>query len=364
MARIELDHVTKRFGDVVAVRDVNVTIEDNEFFCFFGPPSSGKTTLLRLILGLETPSEGDIRIDGKAVNHLAPAERNLSMVFQKLALFPHMTARKNLEFPLAERHVPAAQIGGRLGAIAEKLHISHILDKRPAYLSGGERQRVAIGRALMRDAAAYLMDDPIAALDARLREETRVELKRLQRDIGHTLIYVTHDQEEAMSVADRMAILEHGEIRQIGAPETIYESPNCSYVAALIGAPSMNFVPGSIAAGRFRSDEVAWMIDTPARIVASADKIEIGFRPEDATLTRDLSVGGLIGAVVSVEPLGAFTVVVTACGPYTIKALLKGQPVFAIGEPVGVAVPPERCLFFHRANGHLIGAGERLVETA
>jgi multiple sugar transport system ATP-binding protein len=363
MARIELDHVTKCYGDVVAVRDVTVAIEDNEFFCFFGPPSSGKTTLLRLILGLETPSAGEIRIDGKAVNHLAPAQRNLSMVFQNLALFPHMTARENLSFPLVERQVPAAKIASRLGGIVEKLHIAAILDKRPAHLSGGERQRVAIGRALMRDAAAYLMDDPISALDARLREETRVELKRLQREIGHTLIYVTHDQEEAMSVADRMAILERGAIRQIDTPQAIYDSPNCRYVAALIGAPSMNFIPGAIGEAGFRADESAWRQPVSSGIGASAERIEIGFRPEDATLHRNASGEGLTGAVVSVEPLGAFTVVVVACGPHTVKALLKGQPIFSIGESVMIAVPPERCAFFHRADGRWIDAATSAIET-
>ena len=363
MARIELDHVSKRYGDVVGVRDVTVTIEDNEFFCFFGPPSSGKTTLLRLILGLETPDRGVVRIDGMVVNHLAPAERNLSMVFQNLALFPHMTARENLRFPLAERRVPAAQIVSRLDAIAEKLHISHILHKRPGYLSGGERQRVAIGRALMRDAACYLMDDPISALDARLREETRVELKRLQREIGHTLIYVTHDQEEAMSVADRMAILEAGSIRQIDTPQTIYDAPNCRYVAALIGAPSMNFIPGAIVADRFQADGLAWTLPVSSATGPVSAQIEIAFRPEDATLARGGAGEGLNGAVLSVEPLGAFTVVVVACGSYTVKAMLTGQPKFSIGEPVAIAVAPQRRLFFDRTDGRRVGAEARIAEA-
>ena len=208
MAEIAFRNVTKRFGETVALSDASFTIEDNEFFCFFGPPLSGKSTILRLILGLETPDEGEILIGGRVVNAISPAARNVAMVFQNLALFPHMSARDNVRFPLVERKVPEAEIERRLADVSDKLHIGHILHKPPAQLSGGERQRVAIARALVRDPAAYLMDDPISALDARLREETRVELKRIQRDLGRTLVYVTHDQEEAMSVGDRIAILE------------------------------------------------------------------------------------------------------------------------------------------------------------
>ena len=276
MAHIEFDHVTKQYGDVVAVRDITVTVEDHEFFCFFGPPSSGKTTLLRLLLGLEKPTGGEIRIDGKVVNALSPAERNLAMVFQNLALFPHMSARDNLRFPLVERGVAAGVIEERLGAIADKLHIARLLDKRPAQLSGGERQRVAIGRALMREATAYLMDDPISALDARLREEMRVELKRLQREIGHTFIYVTHDQEEAMSVADRMAILERGIVRRLDAPQVIYDRPNSRYVASIVGSPTMNFVSGHLdgESGEFCGADGALKVALPGHCSGRTEAVE------------------------------------------------------------------------------------------
>ncbi len=245
MAEIAFRNVTKRFGDTLAVRDVSFTVADNEFFCLFGPPLSGKTTILRLILGLETPDDGEILIDGAPVNRVGPAARNIAMVFQNLALFPHMTAEGNMRFPLVERRLPEAQIKARVADAAARLHIGHILLKHPAQLSGGERQRVAIARALVRDPAAYLMDDPISALDARLREEARVELKRMQREAGRTLVYVTHDQEEAMSVADRMAILELGALRQTGTPTALYDRPASAYVARLLGAPVMNLMaPG------------------------------------------------------------------------------------------------------------------------
>jgi multiple sugar transport system ATP-binding protein len=364
MAHIEIDHVTKRYGDVIAVRDVTITVEDNEFFCVFGPPSSGKTTLLRLLLGLEKPTEGEIRIDGQVVNGWAPAARNLAMVFQNLALFPHMSARKNLRFPLVEHGVAAKLIEERLAAVAEKLHIAHLLDKHPAQLSGGERQRVAIGRALMRDAAAYLMDDPISALDARLREEMRVELKRLQRELGHTFVYVTHDQEEAMSVADRMAIFEHGMVRQVDAPEVIYDRPISRYVASIIGSPPMNFVPGEIdgETGEFRSDDGDLRLPLPGRRDGPTVSVELGFRPEDAELAGGSD--GMAGRVIGVEPLGAFSIVVVSSGSRLLKAMLKGQQTPPVGEMVSITVSPSRVAFFHRADGRRLELGDAVPKAA
>ncbi|WP_131113452.1 ABC transporter ATP-binding protein [Lichenihabitans psoromatis] len=338
MAEIAFHNVTKSFGEIVAVDNVSFTVETNEFFCFFGPPSSGKSTILRLMLGLETPDAGDILIDGKPVTMIGPAARNVAMVFQNLALFPHMTARDNIRFPLVERKVPEAQIAARLATVVEKLHIGHILHKPPAQLSGGERQRVAIARALVRDPVAYLMDDPLSALDARLREETRVELKRLQRDLGHTLIYVTHDQEEAMSVADRMAILDHGRVSQIGAPQDIYERPVNRYVASLVGAPTMNILHrdrrtdgSSQAAGGAILLPVATLPD---------DASEIGIRPEDLRVAAPDAPTGASARVFEVEPLGGFTVVTIEAAGTLLKALMRGQPRVRVNDAVGITVDP------------------------
>jgi multiple sugar transport system ATP-binding protein len=355
MAHIEFDHVTKRYGDVVAVRDITVTVEDREFFCFFGPPSSGKSTLLRLLLGIEKPTEGEIRIDGKVVNAQSPAERNLAMVFQNLALFPHMSARDNLRFPLVERGVATNIIDERLGGIADKLHIGHLLGKRPAQLSGGERQRVAIGRALMREATAYLMDDPISALDARLREEMRVELKRLQREIGHTFIYVTHDQEEAMSVADRMAILEHGVIRQIDPPQLIYDRPHSRYVASIVGAPTMNFVAGEFdgSRGEFRSADGALKVALSGYCGEATEAVDLAFRPEDTVLG---GADGMPARVVSVEPLGAFSIVIVDSGSQALKAMIKGQATPSTGDVVTVGVTPSRVAMFRHSDGRRLEA--------
>ncbi|NEY91811.1 ABC transporter ATP-binding protein [Tabrizicola oligotrophica] len=329
MAEITFDNVSKRFGATVAVNAASFTVRDNEFFCFFGPPLSGKTTLLRLILGLEVPDEGRILIDGKDVTRTGPAARNIAMVFQNLALFPHMTARDNVRFPLVERGVPAAQITARLEEVAAKLHIGHILHKHPGQLSGGERQRVAIARALVRDPAAYLMDDPISALDARLREEARVELKRMQREAGRTLIYVTHDQEEAMSVADRMAILEQGVIRQIGTPAELYDRPATSYVAQLLGAPVMNLIPPGLFATR------------PGAAL-------VGVRPEDLRVTPDPAGRA---EVTGVEPLGGYTVLTLRAGESQLRVLLRGQPAFAPGQRLHLDAAEERLHHF-AADGH------------
>jgi multiple sugar transport system ATP-binding protein len=324
MAEIAFRNVSKRYGATVALSDASFTVNDNEFFCFFGPPLSGKSTILRLILGLEQPDSGEVLIDGRPVNAVSPADRNVAMVFQNLALFPHMTARENVRFPLVERKVPETEIARRLDEVCDKLHIRHILHKPPAQLSGGERQRVAIARALVRDPVAYLMDDPISALDARLREETRVELKRIQRELGKTLTHVTHDQEEAMSVADRMAILEAGVIRQVGTPGDIYDYPASVYVARLLGSPMMNILPAATEGGEIRVADGAIAVHGGS---VPPDAVDIGLRPEDLKVAAwSAGHAGRPAKVYEVEPLGGYTVVTLDAGPSRVRALMRGQP--------------------------------------
>ena len=343
MAEIAFHNVTKRYGATLAVDDASFTVADNEFFCFFGPPLSGKSTILRLILGLEQPDSGEILIDGKVINAVSPSARNIAMVFQNLALFPHMTAAENIRFPLVERHVAPASIAARLADAADKLHIAHILHKMPGQLSGGERQRVAIARALVRDPAAYLMDDPISALDARLREETRVELKRIQREAGRTLIYVTHDQEEAMSVADRMAILEHGAIRQTGRPGEIYDNPVSTYVARFLGSPVMNILAARRTGARYELASGAVRLDAADGPVGV---VEIGLRPEDLRVTPWQGGAGVPATVAEVEPLGGHTVVTLLSGDQPLRAVLRGQPDLQVGALVQLACNPARAVFF------------------
>ena len=334
MASIEFRNVSKRYGDKIALEDVSFHIEDNEFFCFFGPPLSGKSTILRLILGLERPDSGDIVIGGKRANQVGPAERNIAMVFQNLALFPHMTARDNVAFPLVERGVAKEAIDKRIADVAEKLHMAHILHKLPAHLSGGERQRVAIARALVRDPVAFLMDDPISALDARLREETRIELKRIQREMGHTLIYVTHDQEEAMSIADRMAILRDGTIQQVGTPIAIYDDPANTYVASILGAPEINL----FTLDSSRTKTVDGALKVAKRSVPEGTEL-IGLRPEDVRLANwTAKRSGEPCRVKEIEPLGGFTIVTldTPGGEKPVRILQRGKPTVSLGAEVGV----------------------------
>jgi multiple sugar transport system ATP-binding protein len=344
MAEIAFRNVTKRYGETLAVNDASFVVSDNEFFCFFGPPLSGKSTILRLILGLETPDAGEVLIDGRPANTIAPAQRNVAMVFQNLALFPHMTAEQNVRFPLVERRTPEPTIASRVADVATKLHIGHILHKAPAQLSGGERQRVAIARALVRDPVAYLMDDPISALDARLREETRVELKRIQRELGKTLIYVTHDQEEAMSVADRMAILEAGSIRQIGSPAELYDYPASVYVARLLGAPAINVLTSERAGNDFEAAGGA--IRIPAGRTPTWP-FDIAIRPENlkvAPWTEGLP--GRSATVFEVEPLGGYTVVTIEAGASRLRALIRGQPDIRPDMRVALSADPAKLHFF------------------
>lgn len=340
MASISFQNVTKRFGDIVAVDDVSFEIHDNAFFCLFGPPLSGKSTILKLILGLEQPDEGEILIDGRPVTHVDPAKRNVAMVFQNLALFPHMTALENVCFPLVERKLTKAEIDAKVRDVSEKLHIGHILHKVPGQLSGGERQRVAIARALVRDPVAYLMDDPISALDARLREQTRVELRRIQQELGKTLVYVTHDQEEAMSVADTMAVLREGRICQIGAPEDLYRNPNSTYVASMLGSPAMNVVPINLAR--------AFGTGT-----APTGSQNIGVRPENLRV-----VEGDDATITEVEPLGGTTTLHIESDGVSLTSMLRGQPRFEVGARIGLEVDPDRAHYFDGAGNALEVAGQ------
>jgi multiple sugar transport system ATP-binding protein len=361
VAKLEVAGVSKCYGEVEALRDVDLVVEDNEFFCIFGPPGCGKTTLLRTILGLEQPDQGTIRIAGRDVGGQAPENRNLAMVFQNLALFPHMTAGENLAFPLVERRMARQEIDRRVQAVADKLHIGPLLGKIPAHLSGGERQRVAIGRALVRDADALLMDEPISALDARLREEMRVELKRLQRELHRTLLYVTHDQEEAMSVGDRLCILRHGRVAQVGPPDEVYRKPRDRYVAELVGSPPINLIDAEVqGAGRVAAAGLELELGFPGLESGPGTPALIGIRPEHIAVGR-AGDGHLAASVYEVEPLGAFTVVDLAAGPSILRAMIPGQPRFELGAAVGLRFNLDWCHLFDRPTGLRLATGAALT---
>ena len=243
MAGVEFDNISKRFENgTQAVKAFNLSIDDGELVVLVGPSGCGKTTVLRMLAGLEAVSEGEIRINGKPVNQATPQQRNVAMVFQNYALYPHMTVRANLEFPLRMSHAAKDQINARISEIADILQLAELMDRKPGQLSGGQRQRVAMGRALVRDPSVFLLDEPLSNLDARLRAHIRAEIARIQRRFGKTTVYVTHDQVEAMTLGDRVVVLDHGESQQIGTPQTLYDRPQNIFVARFIGSPGMNIL--------------------------------------------------------------------------------------------------------------------------
>jgi multiple sugar transport system ATP-binding protein len=359
LAKLELMSVSKRFRRLTAINDVSLVIEDNELFCLFGPPGCGKSTILRLFLGLEAPDDGRILIGGRDVTELPPADRDLAMVFQNLALFPHMSARENLAFPLVARRADPKYISARVAQVAATLHITHLLDKAPAHLSGGERQRVAIGRALVREPKAYLMDEPISALDARLREEMRVELNRLQRQFNHTFVHVTHDQEEAMAVADRLCVMKDGQIEQIGTPQELYNTPHNRYVARQLGSPPINFISGNfdVASGLFEASAIP-LAAVAVKANAGHGAAWLGVRPEDLSIAAKAEAAGSVPAeIYEVEPLGAITIVDVKVGEQILKSQLPGQPTFSEGAPVYLCFDLAKCHLFDSGSGRRLATG-------
>ena len=309
MARIDLLNLTKSFGAVRAVKDLTFSIEDGEFVVFVGPSGCGKTTTLRMIAGFEDPTSGEIRIDGRVVNDLEPRDRGLGMVFQSHALFPHKTVAQNIEFGLRMKKVPTEERRKRVRDVAEMVRISHLLDKMPAQCSGGESQRVALARTLVTNPSTFLLDEPLSSLDAKLRRELRAECDRLHQVLKRTFIYVTHDQEEAMTLADRIIVMRSGEVEQVGSPMEIYSNPVSYFVADFFGSPSMNLLPGAVAPEgsgmRFRTGP--FDLQLPGRFNSVVPgPMTLGIRPEHV---RIASNGGAETTlpVRLVEPLGKDT---------------------------------------------------------
>jgi ABC-type sugar transport system ATPase subunit len=309
VARIELSNLKKSYGTVQAVKNLNFTIEDGEFVVFVGPSGCGKTTTLRMIAGFEDPSGGEIRIDGRVVNDLEPRDRGLGMVFQSHALFPHKSVAQNIEFGLRMKKVPLEERVKRVREVADMVRIGHLLEKMPGQCSGGESQRVALARTLVTNPSTFLLDEPLSSLDAKLRRELRAECDRLHQTLKRTFIYVTHDQEEAMTLADRIVVMRGGEVVQIGSPMDIYSNPVNHFVADFFGSPSMNLIPGEVVQGeagvRFRSP--IFDIALPDRFkTAKPGASTLGIRPEHvgAALGGD---GRLALPVRLVEPLGKDT---------------------------------------------------------
>ena len=352
MATISLRSLTKRWGDVIAVDDQSLEIEDTEFLVLLGPSGCGKTTTMRMIAGLEQPSAGEIWIGDRLVNDALPKDRDVAMVFQNYGLYPHMTVFGNIAYPLKVRRTPGPEVRKRVGAAAEKVQLGDLLDRKPRELSGGQRQRVALARAIVRRPQVFLMDEPLSNLDAKLRVTMRAELKHLSHELQITTVYVTHDQIEAMTLADRVAIMDRGRIQQLGRPEEIYNDPKNLFVAGFIGSPAMNLVEGEIAENRFRVDGTA---------IAPVDALSrgglvLGVRPEDLTLTA-AGEGDFDAPVYASELTGESVLVTVEVGGNRIAAKADRQLRHAIGELVGIGVDASRIYLFDAASGERLRTG-------
>ena len=358
MGNVEFQQVSKRFGGVVAVDSLDLNINEGEFMVLVGPSGSGKTTALRILAGLEALSDGHVLIDGTVVDRVPPKSRDVAMVFQDYGLYPQMTVFKNLAFGLRMRHVPSREIERRVNAAAEALGLEQLLHRRPRELSGGQRQRVALGRALVREPRVFLMDEPLSNLDAKLRVQTRGEIKRLQVETATTTVYVTHDQVEAMTMGDRIAVMNDSRLEQVGDPGTLYERPANRFVASFIGSPAMEFVDFSSQ----RSNGHVELSRGPLRLHAAASgslpaNVVAGVRPEHACVwdaERDL-LGPLSGVIEFVEAMGRETFIGVRCEETRFTVRSEGRYVAAIGDRIEFGVRPGCVYLFDAQTGEAIG---------
>lgn len=361
MARVTLENLTKQFGKTTAVKDLNLKIKDKEFVVLLGPSGCGKTTTLRLIAGLEVPDRGHIYLDGKEITYLHPKDREMSMVFQSYALYPHMTAFRNISFPLKFKKCSKEEIRKRVKAVAELLEIGHLLDKKPGKLSGGERQRVALGRAIVKEPEVFLMDEPLSNVDAKLRTHLRGELKKLQEKLGVTTIYVTHDQVEAMAMANRVAVLNIGELQQIDQPRKLYHNPLTTFIGGFIGTPPMNFIDCNVTekngkifldAGTFAINISDWTDDLITK--ATSSELLIGIRPEKVLLKKEKGRVDFTANVHSFEPLGTETIVNFDLRGRLFRARTSDEFSVSIGEKIGLTLDKKKIYLFDAKTGERI----------
>jgi multiple sugar transport system ATP-binding protein len=358
VARVVLQGVTKKFGAVTAVNNVTLDVPDKQFTVLVGPSGCGKTTALRLIAGLEEPTAGDIYIGDRRVNDVPPKDRDIAMVFQNYALYPHMTVYENMAFGLRLRRYPKAEIDRRVKEAAEMLGIEGLLDRKPKQLSGGQRQRVALGRAIVREPQVFLMDEPLSNLDAKLRVQTRAEIKKLQARLQTTTIYVTHDQVEAMTMGDRIVVMRDGVVQQVDTPLNLYEKPANMFVAGFIGSPAMNFVDSVLAEedGRVFVDAGSFRLEVPADLVPYArpwlgKAVVFGIRPEDIadrSLTNGANPAWTLRATVDVhEPLGSDVILYLSVGRHSLVARMDARTDARMGQAVEVVVNMRKMHLFN-----------------
>jgi multiple sugar transport system ATP-binding protein len=363
MAGVRFEAVRKTFGTAVAVEALDLAIEEGEFVSLLGPSGCGKTTTLRMLAGLEHPTGGRIFIAGRLVNDVPPAKRDIAMVFQSYALYPHMTVGGNIAYPLRKRGVPRAEREARVRKTAALLQIEALLERKPKELSGGQQQRVALGRALIREPEVFLLDEPLSNLDAKLRAHMRAELIQLHQRIGKTIVYVTHDQLEAMTMSTRIAVMRGGALQQFATPAEIYHSPANVFVAAFIGTPSMTLIDGEFS----RANGECWLAAGRAKIPAprplaelAGASVTLGVRPEDVTL----GAGPLEARVKVVEPAGHETIVLLDIGLATLTARIGDEMRIAPGETVRLSLRAQKLHLFDRATGARIPTAVQPQDSA
>ena len=366
MAEVVIKRLTKRFGDVVAVNDVSLRIGDGEFVVLLGPSGCGKSTILRLIAGLEDANSGEITIGGQLVNFVDPVRRNVAMVFQNYALYPHMTVFKNIAFPLQMAKTQKARIEEAVRRAASILELDTLLARYPDQLSGGQRQRVALARAIVREPAAFLMDEPLSNLDALLRVQTRVELMRLHQRLGTTTVYVTHDQVEAMTMGHRIAVMQHGVLQQVGSPDEVYNRPANVFVGTFIGSPPMNLLSGTLVrengSWRFRGEGVSVSCDPAALAIeplalerVAADSAQLGIRPESIRIAEP-GGEGILATVQLLEPVGSDLYLTVEAGGTTLQVRTAPDTPVRQGDSVTLA--------FDAAKSHIFGKDGRSARYA
>jgi multiple sugar transport system ATP-binding protein len=358
MAQLTIKGLNKRYGAVQAVSELSLDIRDREFFVLLGPTGAGKSTTLRCIAGLERPESGDIHIADERINDWSAAQRDVALVFQQYSLYPNYTVRENLAFPLKSklRHFTPQQIEERVAKAASTVRITHLLDRRTDKLSGGEMQRVSIGRAIVREPRVFLMDEPLSNLDAKLRELLRAELKGLQQRLGTTLVLVTHDQVEAMTMGDRIGVIHKGRLVQVGTPFEIYNTPKNAFVAAFVGTPAINMldVQVDLAGGMARGDGIEFSLDeaargTLARLPLPADgRVRLGLRPEDLSLVGS---GGIPGTLYGAEHHGVEIIAIIRSGIHTLRATIPADSRVEVNQPLQFTFAQGKLHFFHPLSG-------------
>lgn len=370
MAKVAVKGLVKKFGNTLAVDHVTLEFPDGKLTVLVGPSGCGKTTLLRILAGLEEPSQGEVTVADRDVTLVPAWDRNFAMVFQSYALYPHMNVFKNIAFPLEARRMPRAEIKKRVEQTAAILELDKLLHRFPRELSGGQMQRVAIGRAIVRKPEVFLMDEPLSNLDAQLRVSMRAQLKRLQLDLGVTTVYVTHDQAEAMTLADQLVVMKNGVVQQVSGPEEVYNNPANTFVAGFIGSPPMNFASGRLVEGGARFQTPGFVYELPPEVrshlagVPKGEVLVLGMRPEDIVLETASAPHTIQGTVYVSEVLGKETLVTAKCGDNQLKANVATSLHLAIGDAVWLRPAVEGLRLFDAATGKLLFNASLSVPTA